>query len=142
MKLIFDYKFRFFRFFISNINQICFHFHCLFFSSIILSFKQCVLDSIIRYNMKITLVLISNAISKTFWPWCAITIEKPFYSFTKQAVCQIIFWIPIIIKVKCVYEWMNEVNCVTISGPSHLHTPFEIFQEFSKINLMSRLKKK
>ena len=69
------------------------------------------LDSNIWYTMKIlftTLVLISNSISKTYWLRCAITIEKPFYSFTKQAVCQIIFWIPIIIKVKCVYEWMNE----------------------------------
>jgi len=100
---------------------------------IILSFKQCVLDFNIWYNMKILftiLVLISIAISKTFWPWCAITIEKPFYSFTKQAVCQIIFWIPIIIKVKCVYEWMNEVKCVTISRPSHLQTT----SEFSKMN--------
>ena len=99
--------------------------------------RHYVLDCNIWYNIKIlftTLVLISNAISKTFWPWCAITIEKPFYSFTKQAVCQIIFWIPIIIKVKCVYEWMNEVKCVTISRPSHLQNITGIFKEFQREN--------
>ena len=95
--------------------------------------RHLVLHSNIWYNMKIlftTLVLISNAISKTFSPWCAITIEKPFYSFTKQAVCQIIFWIPIIIKVKCVYEWMNEVKCVTISRPSHTKILLKFFKKF------------
>ena len=38
MKLIFDYKFRFYT---SKINEICLHCHLLYFSSIILSFGQC-----------------------------------------------------------------------------------------------------
>ena len=39
MKLIFDYKFRFYT---SKMNEICLHCHLLYFSSIILSFGQCV----------------------------------------------------------------------------------------------------
>ena len=38
MKLIFDYKFRFYT---SKMNDICLHCHWLFFSSIILNFEQC-----------------------------------------------------------------------------------------------------
>ena len=38
MKLIFDFKFRFYT---SKMNEICLHCHCLFFPSIILSFRQC-----------------------------------------------------------------------------------------------------
>ena len=39
MKLIFDYKFRFHT---SKMNEICLHCHLLYFSSIVLSFGQCV----------------------------------------------------------------------------------------------------
>ena len=43
MKLIFDYKFRFYT---SKMNEICLHCHLLYFSSIILSFGHCdILDS-------------------------------------------------------------------------------------------------
>ena len=38
MKLIFDYKFRFYT---SKMNEICLHCHWLYFSSIILSYGQC-----------------------------------------------------------------------------------------------------
>ena len=41
MKLIFDYKFRFYT---SKMNEICLHCHWLYFSSIILCFGQCVLQ--------------------------------------------------------------------------------------------------
>ena len=37
MKLIFDYKFRFYT---SKLNEICLHCHWLYFSSIIMSFGQ------------------------------------------------------------------------------------------------------
>ena len=41
MKLIFDYKFRFYT---STMNEICLHCYWLYYSSIVLSFRQCDLD--------------------------------------------------------------------------------------------------
>ena len=47
MKSIFDYKFRFYT---SKLNEICLQCHLLYFSSIILSFGQCVLAKNSKYT--------------------------------------------------------------------------------------------
>ena len=49
MKLVFDNKFRFHT---SKMNEICLHCHLLYFSSIILTFGQCVMDCrpVVRFS--------------------------------------------------------------------------------------------
>ena len=45
-EITFDYKFRFYA---SKMNEICLHFHLLYFSSIILSFGKCNVRSLLSY---------------------------------------------------------------------------------------------
>ena len=72
MKLIFDYKFRFYT---SKMNEICLHCHLLYFSSIILRFGQCA-ATIIKNSFQgmYEETATQNSIKDTvlLWCWCSL----------------------------------------------------------------------
>ena len=88
MKLIFDYKFRFYT---SKMNEICLHCHWLYFSSIILSFGQCAGDKVWLIHLLSSVINLGTVISRILYSFLYpiifyVIIDRPgVWLHTKQA---------------------------------------------------------